>query len=82
MALAAVCLIVSLLAVPAAHAVDHIVGGSPGWNQGVDYTTWASGQKFAVGDNLSKLTLCNAECKFVKTIGSFELHAIYSSITK
>ncbi|KAL8091972.1 mavicyanin-like [Apium graveolens] len=52
MALAAVCLIVSLLVVPAAHAVDHIVGGSGGWNQGVNYANWASSEKFAVGDNL------------------------------
>lgn len=69
MALAAVCLIVSLLAVPAAHAVDHIVGGSPGWNQGVNYATWASSEKFAVGDNLSKLTHCKVEYKHVKTTG-------------
>lgn len=69
MALAAVCLVVTLLAVPAAHAVDHIVGGSSGWNPGVDYTTWGSSENFAVGDNLSKLTLVYAECKYVKTIG-------------
>lgn len=58
MALAVVCLIVSLLIVPTAHAVDHIVGGSQGWNAGVNYATWASSEKFAVGDNLSKLPLC------------------------
>ncbi|KAK1393840.1 Plastocyanin domain-containing family protein [Heracleum sosnowskyi] len=52
MALAAVCLVISLLAVPAAHAVDHFVGGSQGWNQGVNYATWASSEKFLVGDNL------------------------------
>lgn len=34
------------------YAVDHIVGDNAGWNQGVDYSKWASSKKFAVGDNL------------------------------
>lgn len=57
MALSAACLIISLLAVPAVYAVDHMVGDNAGWNQGVDYSKWASSKKFAVGDNLGKLTL-------------------------
>lgn len=68
MALAAVFLIVCLLAVPAAHGVDHIVGGSSGWNQGVDFTTWASNEKFVVGDNLSKLTLCKQNTIMLKQL--------------
>ncbi|RCV07581.1 hypothetical protein SETIT_1G256300v2 [Setaria italica] len=43
-----------LLAVAAApaHATDYVVGGSSGWTSGVDYTTWAKGKTFSVGDNL------------------------------
>ncbi|KAJ6843376.1 putative blue copper protein [Iris pallida] len=33
-------------------ATDHTVGGSTGWANGVDYSTWTSGKTFAVGDNL------------------------------
>ncbi|KAL1809219.1 hypothetical protein ACET3Z_026209 [Daucus carota] len=52
MAFASVFLVLSLLAVPAVYGVDHTVGGSGGWDQGVDFTTWAAGEKFVVGDNL------------------------------
>ncbi|TKW40665.1 hypothetical protein SEVIR_1G260500v4 [Setaria viridis] len=43
-----------LLAVAAApaYATDYVVGGSSGWTSGVDYTTWAKGKTFSVGDNL------------------------------
>ncbi|KAF9591207.1 hypothetical protein IFM89_002862 [Coptis chinensis] len=41
-----------LLVLPAAYAVDYIVGDSAGWNQGTDYTTWVSGKTFSVGDRL------------------------------
>ncbi|CAD6243178.1 unnamed protein product [Miscanthus lutarioriparius] len=45
--------LVLLAAVAApAHAKDYTVGDSSGWTSGVDYTTWASGKTFAVGDNL------------------------------
>ncbi|XP_066328147.1 uclacyanin-3-like [Miscanthus floridulus] len=45
--------LVLLAAVAApAHAKDYTVGDSSGWTSGVDYTTWASGKAFAVGDNL------------------------------
>lgn len=53
MAFASVFLVLSLLAVPAAvYGVDHTVGGSSGWDQNVDFATWAAGEKFVVGDNL------------------------------
>ncbi|XP_074357709.1 blue copper protein-like [Apium graveolens] len=52
MAFAAVCLIITLLAVPSVYAVDHIVGDRSGWSRGINYSQWASGKKFAVGDNL------------------------------
>ncbi|KAG0534877.1 hypothetical protein BDA96_04G317800 [Sorghum bicolor] len=46
-------LLILLAAVAApAHAKDYTVGDSSGWTSGVDYTTWASGKTFAVGDNL------------------------------
>lgn len=55
MALAAACLVISLLAGPAVYdsdtkyiSVDHIFGDSAGWSQGVDYKKWASGKRFSV----------------------------------
>ncbi|KAM7258437.1 hypothetical protein ACFE04_014178 [Oxalis oulophora] len=33
-------------------ATVYTVGGSSGWNLGVDYGTWASGKTFEVGDSL------------------------------
>jgi hypothetical protein len=42
---------------PAA-ATSFTVGDKSGWTLGVDYTTWASGNTFKVGDNLGKL-LCS-----------------------
>ncbi|KAK7295892.1 hypothetical protein VNO77_51157 [Canavalia gladiata] len=44
--------LVLLLAFPTVFGTDHNVGGSGGWKLGGDYTTWASGQTFNVGDNL------------------------------
>ncbi|KAL0464543.1 UNVERIFIED_CONTAM: hypothetical protein Slati_0341900 [Sesamum latifolium] len=42
-----------LLISPAAYAATtHTVGGSSGWNTGIDYGNWASGQTFATGDSL------------------------------
>ena len=38
-----------------AFATDHVIGDSSGWTSGVDYTTWAKGKTFSVGDNLGKL---------------------------
>ncbi|KAF7137361.1 hypothetical protein RHSIM_Rhsim07G0037000 [Rhododendron simsii] len=51
MAVAFVLLILSVAA-PAAFATQHVVGGSSGWTQGVNYASWASSQTFAVGDTL------------------------------
>ncbi|PIN18290.1 hypothetical protein CDL12_09049 [Handroanthus impetiginosus] len=33
-------------------AADHKVGGDAGWNPGVNYTEWATGKDFHVGDTL------------------------------
>ncbi|CAN6204746.1 unnamed protein product [Urochloa humidicola] len=35
-----------------ASATTYTVGDSQGWMSGVDYTSWASGKSFAVGDKL------------------------------
>ncbi|KAL8091254.1 hypothetical protein AgCh_040382 [Apium graveolens] len=56
MALAAVCLIVTLLAVPAVYAdtdysVDYIVGDSAGWNTGVDYKKMGFRKKILISDH-------------------------------
>ncbi|XP_059459231.1 uclacyanin-3-like [Corylus avellana] len=45
-------LLILMLATPVAYGVQHIVGGSTGWNQAGDYVTWAAGEKFVVGDTL------------------------------
>lgn len=34
-------------------AADHMVGDEDGWKLGVDYTAWAKGKDFRVGDTLS-----------------------------
>ncbi|KAF2315451.1 hypothetical protein GH714_039291 [Hevea brasiliensis] len=45
--------LILLLSVPAAYATQYVVGDSAGWtNFGSDYSTWASGKTFAVGDSL------------------------------
>lgn len=48
-------LMVMIMAVITATALatDHIVGGEAGWKLNVDYTTWAQGKQFHVGDRLS-----------------------------
>ncbi|KAL6652290.1 hypothetical protein ACP70R_011215 [Stipagrostis hirtigluma subsp. patula] len=40
------------VALPAASAKDYTVGDSSGWRPGVDYTAWAKGKTFNVGDTL------------------------------
>ncbi|KDP28869.1 hypothetical protein JCGZ_14640 [Jatropha curcas] len=53
MAMATSALLILLMAIPAAYAAQYIVGDSSGWtNFGVDYSTWASGKTFTVGDTL------------------------------
>ncbi|GAA0169981.1 hypothetical protein LIER_24348 [Lithospermum erythrorhizon] len=42
-----------LLCISAVHAADHVVGDKNGWlDILVDYTEWAAGKKFVVGDKL------------------------------
>ncbi|KAK4379491.1 hypothetical protein RND71_001353 [Anisodus tanguticus] len=41
-----------LVASPVAFAANHVVGGSGGWSQSGDYSTWAAGETFNVGDTL------------------------------
>jgi hypothetical protein len=36
-------------------AAEHIVGDDKGWTANFNYTTWASGKVFHVGDTLGKL---------------------------
>lgn len=45
-------MIMAVITAPAL-ATDHIVGGEAGWKLNVDYTTWAQGKQFHVGDRLS-----------------------------
>ncbi|TKY68914.1 Uclacyanin-3 protein [Spatholobus suberectus] len=44
--------LVLLLAFPTVFGTDFDVGDSSGWALGTDYSTWASGKTFKVGDNL------------------------------
>lgn len=43
-----------VLATQGAIATQHVVGGSQGWDESVDYGSWASGHTFKVGDQLGK----------------------------
>ncbi|KAL3348761.1 hypothetical protein AABB24_022099 [Solanum stoloniferum] len=53
MAVSAVATLLFLLvASPVAFAANHVVGGSGGWTQSGDYTTWATAETFTVGDTL------------------------------
>lgn len=42
----------ALMVEEATAATQHVVGGSQGWDESTDFSTWASGQKFVVGDQL------------------------------
>ncbi|KAG8382334.1 hypothetical protein BUALT_Bualt05G0066600 [Buddleja alternifolia] len=44
-------IIVAASAAPA-FAIDHIVGDDSGWKLGVNYTAWAEGKQFYLGDRL------------------------------
>ena len=57
--LLAIVLLVAVAVVPAS-AKDYTVGDSSGWKPGVDYTAWAKGKSFAIGD-----TLCTCQIKLV-----------------
>ncbi|KAK4364295.1 hypothetical protein RND71_015653 [Anisodus tanguticus] len=52
MAVGAAIFVFVLFVCPMAFAKDRIVGGNDGWSQSVDYSNWASGETFSVGDNL------------------------------
>ncbi|KAE8734488.1 hypothetical protein F3Y22_tig00000764pilonHSYRG00154 [Hibiscus syriacus] len=41
-----------LLVTPAAYAVQYTVGDNSGWTLGPNYTTWAQGKTFTLGDTL------------------------------
>ncbi|KAJ1268906.1 hypothetical protein BS78_07G169200 [Paspalum vaginatum] len=47
-----IALLVVVSCAAAASATDFTVGDSQGWTIGPDYSTWASGKNFAVGDKL------------------------------
>jgi len=51
-----VCLVLNM-AMPTL-AATHTVGDTSGWTIGGDYSTWASGLKFRVGDSLGKISFC------------------------
>lgn len=38
-------------------AKDHTVGGSSGWDESTDFSSWASGETFKVGDKLGMFRL-------------------------
>ncbi|XP_052193747.1 uclacyanin-3-like [Diospyros lotus] len=60
MAMVAALLVLAVLTARSAYAVEHVVGGSSGWSQATDYSTWVASQTFTVGDTLCKLvTLIN-----------------------
>ncbi|MCO5551492.1 hypothetical protein L7F22_004996 [Adiantum nelumboides] len=45
-------LLLPLACLPAAYGAVHTVGGTQGWDLGVDYTAWTAGKTFKVGDVL------------------------------
>jgi hypothetical protein len=47
-------LLVVLVVIAPATAKDYAVGDESGWKSGVDYTVWAKGKAFNVGDSLCK----------------------------
>jgi hypothetical protein len=65
-------LLILMLATPLAYGAQHTVGGTNGWTTGEDYTTWATGQTFVVGDTL---------CKFFFFFLSIIIMWIYHSLS-
>ncbi|KAL0399736.1 UNVERIFIED_CONTAM: Lamin-like protein [Sesamum radiatum] len=45
-------IVVATIAAPPAFATDYVVGDRSGWTLGVNYTAWAEGKEFYVGDRL------------------------------
>ncbi|KAL7150202.1 hypothetical protein ABFS83_05G094700 [Erythranthe nasuta] len=46
-------MIIALTVAPAAFATDYTVGDDSGWKLDVNYTTWAEGKTFRVGDTIT-----------------------------
>ncbi|KAK2970558.1 hypothetical protein RJ640_000608 [Escallonia rubra] len=44
--------LILLLVAPAVYGAEHVVGGSSGWTQSVNYVKWAAGETFTAGDTL------------------------------
>jgi hypothetical protein len=49
----AILVVAVVVAVAPVYGKDYVVGDSQGWTSGVDYTTWAKGKTFAVGDTIT-----------------------------
>lgn len=45
-----------MVPVEEAMGAQHVVGGSQGWDESTDFSSWASSQTFKVGDQLGELT--------------------------
>lgn len=56
-----------LLAVKTTLAAQHVIGGSQGWEQSVDFDSWSSDKSFKVGDQLG---MCFSKFNFLKPTGS------------
>lgn len=48
------CFVLAALLIEVAAAASYTVGGSSGWDTSTDFQTWASSQKFIVGDTLGQ----------------------------
>lgn len=60
-----VALAIFALAFPSTLAKQWTVGDSAGWTKvSVNYTEWAAGKSFFVGDTLGTLTRCTFVCLF------------------
>ena len=65
-------LVATVLLQSVAAQTQHVVGGSIGWaipQSAQEYVTWASGQKFVVGDVLSKFPI-SSEFQFHPSLPS------------
>lgn len=47
----------ALISKEAVSATEHTVGGSSGWDESTDFSSWASGETFKVGDKLGMFYL-------------------------
>lgn len=47
--------VVAAAVAPAAFAIDYVVGDDSGWTLNVNYTAWAEGKEFYVGDTIGTL---------------------------